>query len=151
MKKRKQLHKSSWNTICLAKLGWYRRKLIFSDHCNNCNFLQKCCEKIQDCELSHLRWWKSPFSLNTHQCNNQSKSSSFQHRFHTARKIPFMYSFPGNCAASVPISTFMGLWVTYIFPGSVHIFPCSKIGRPILEIYKSLKDIWVLELGDITF
>jgi hypothetical protein len=24
----------------------------------------------------------------------------------------------------------------------VHIFPCSRIGRPILEIYKSLTDIY---------
>jgi hypothetical protein len=59
----------------------------------------------------------------------------------TTRKIP-LYFFSGNCAASVQISTLMCLWAIYISPGSVHIIPCSRIGRPILEIYKSLTDKW---------
>ncbi len=49
---------------------------------------------------------------------------------------------PGGCQP-VSIYTFMCLWEIYIFPGLVHIFPCSRIGRPILEIYKSLTDLWV--------
>jgi hypothetical protein len=48
---------------------------------------------------------------------------------HTATKIPFMYTFSGNCSAAVPLSTF----IYYIFPGLVHIFGCSKIDRPILK------------------
>jgi hypothetical protein len=49
--------------------------------------------------------------------------------------IEFMYSRKRNCAASVPIPTCMCLWAIYVFPGLVHIFGCSKIDRPILEIH----------------
>jgi hypothetical protein len=53
---------------------------------------------------------------------------------HTTKKIPFIYSFSGNCAASVPISIFMCLWAIYIFPWSVHIFSWGTIGRPMWKL-----------------
>ncbi len=53
----------------------------------------------------------------------------------------FMYSQKWNCAAllfimfCLPISPFMYLWATFIFPGLFCIICYSQIGRPILGIH----------------
>ncbi len=51
----------------------------------------------------------------------------------------------GNMAAT-QFCIFIHLWAIYIFPGSVHLFCCSQIGRPIFEIYKSHRYM-SLEIG----
>ncbi len=52
---------------------------------------------------------------------------------YTATAIPFIYAFSGNCAASALIS-------------GPH-FSSSRKGRPIVGIYNSLTDTWILTLG----
>ncbi len=66
--------------------------------------------------------------------------------FYTATKIPFMYSYSGNCAASVPIShSFFS--ERFIYSQDRSTYSCSRIGRPILGIYKSITDLWMWKLG----
>jgi hypothetical protein len=55
----------------------------------------------------------------------------------TVPKILFKFSQKWNYAVSFPIPTFTYLQAIYIFPESVCLFGCSKIGRLILGIYKS--------------
>ncbi len=44
----------------------------------------------------------------------------------------------------------MYLLAICIFPRSVHLFCCSKIGRPILGVFKSPTDTWLSRIGNET-
>ncbi len=56
---------------------------------------------------------------------------------YTVPKILFRYSQNWNCVSSFPMSTFIYLWAIYIFPGSVCLPGCTKIGRPISCSHRS--------------
>ncbi len=62
---------------------------------------------------------------------------------HTATKIPLMYSFSGNCVATVPISTLMFSVSDLYILRIICLFCWRKIYGPILGIYKSLTDRWM--------
>ncbi len=51
-----------------------------------------------------------------------------------------------NCAASVPIPTFVFMRGIYIFPRLVCLFCCRKIVGPIVGIYRSLTETWMWKL-----
>ncbi len=65
----------------------------------------------------------------------------------TVPKIRNKHSQKWNCEASFPIRKFMYLWAVCTFLRSIHLFRCSKIRGPMMEIYKSLTDTWMWKLG----
>ncbi len=86
----------------------------------------------------HFEWLSVWISAHFSSVSPIAKKGSIEH----CNENP-IYVFPEkNCAASVSVTTLMCLWAIYIFPGSVHIFSCSRLGRPVLGIYKSLTYSW---------
>ncbi len=68
-------------------------------------------------------------------------------QWHTLqRNLNLLYVFPEKelCGFSL---NFQFLWANYIFPRLAYLFSCSRIGRPIRGIYKSLTEAWMEELG----
>ncbi len=69
----------------------------------------------------------------------------------TATKIPFKYSQKKELWGSSPnFDIHVSVSNSYIFPGSVHIFSCCRIGWPVEGIYKLLTDTHMnVEIGTV--
>jgi hypothetical protein len=68
----------------------------------------------------------------------------------TVPKIRNKYFQKWNCAASFQIPTSMYLWTIYIFPQSVHLHCCSKIGGQIVN-YSQIHEYGNWERGGGSF
>ncbi len=99
-----------------------------------------------------INWWKlnsrrkcsyTLYSRVDRACTVQKLCRGSDTGLHcTVPKIRFMYYQKWNCAASLPIPTFMYLWAicTYIARISLPIWlQQNTVGRPILGIYKTME------------
>ncbi len=85
----------------------------------------------------------------TLQCGSHQPPFAFAY---TVPKIQFLYSQKWNCRVFFVSNSYLHESVSDLYiPRSVCLFGWSKIGRPIMEIYKLLTDTWMWKLGDRTF
>jgi hypothetical protein len=85
------------------------------------------------------KYGRRRIQLTAYPMQHCSRHTTLQ-RHCTVPKIGNKYSQKWNCAA-------MYLWAIYICPPARSLFRCSKIGGPIVGIYKSLTDTWMWKLG----
>ena len=112
---------------------------------------------LRGCIRPPLDCWTVQFPRrNTWPCTHHAPSlctmvreAEYSKRSYTVTKNQFMYSFSGHCAASQSQFPHSCVSVSdlYILRIGPHI-SCSRIGKLIVGIYKSLRDTtWMWKLG----